>query len=242
MMPVIFLILAGILLPFCGSQLQLLWKNQLGDIYSLGLGSAACLGASLSALLGLSMFTGSYMCCIILTLLVALLYNKLTIEKLLTLGMLLGSFVGAIGTIVANNCTPEALQQYYRWAGASFNIQIATYQSILALVYIAVGVLVIYIRYEDSRSVFIGISLVVSSIISVCGVIGMISLTAPNVARIAYKGESKRVKLWLPSLIGLSLLSITYLVTEHCNFGIYLPISATMSIIALPLVVYTLKS
>lgn len=241
MIAVIFLILAGVLLPFCGSQLQLLWKNQLGDIYSLGLGSAACLGASMSAMLGLSMFTGSYACCIGLTLILVAVYNKLTVEKLLTLGMILGSFVGAVGTIVANNCTPEALQQYYRWAGASFNIQLDTFQLIISLTYIALGILIIWIAYKDDRSVFIGISLIVSSIISVCGIIGMISLVAPNVARIVYKGNNSTIKLWLPSVIGLSLLLITYLITEYCNFGIYLPISATMSIVSLPLLVSVIK-
>ena len=35
--------------------------------------------------------------------------------------------------------------------------------------------------------------------------------------------------------MGVGLLLITYLVTEYVNFGIYLPISATMAIIALPL-------
>lgn len=44
-----------------------------------------------------------------------------------------------------------------------------------------------------------------------------------------------------PSLsagIGTALLLITYFVVEHCNFGIYLPVSATMAIIALPLMAF----
>jgi ABC-type Fe3+-siderophore transport system permease subunit len=35
--------------------------------------------------------------------------------------------------------------------------------------------------------------------------------------------------------MGIGLLLITYLVVRYVNFGIYLPISATMAIIALPL-------
>ena len=35
--------------------------------------------------------------------------------------------------------------------------------------------------------------------------------------------------------MGIGLLLITFLVTEYVSFGIYLPISATMAIIALPL-------
>ena len=36
----------------------------------------------------------------------------------------------------------------------------------------------------------------------------------------------------------LVLLLITYIVVEYVNFGIYLPVSATMAIIALPLTVF----
>ena len=35
--------------------------------------------------------------------------------------------------------------------------------------------------------------------------------------------------------MGVGLLLMTYLVVNYVNFGIYLPISATMAIIALPL-------
>jgi ABC-type Fe3+-siderophore transport system permease subunit len=35
--------------------------------------------------------------------------------------------------------------------------------------------------------------------------------------------------------MGVGLLLVTYLVVKYVNFGIYLPISATMAIIALPL-------
>ena len=35
--------------------------------------------------------------------------------------------------------------------------------------------------------------------------------------------------------MGVGLLLVTYLVVQYVNFGIYLPISATMAILALPL-------
>ena len=39
----------------------------------------------------------------------------------------------------------------------------------------------------------------------------------------------------ISSAMGIGLLLITFLVTEYVSFGVYLPISATMAIIALPL-------
>ena len=38
--------------------------------------------------------------------------------------------------------------------------------------------------------------------------------------------------------MGIALLLITYVVVTYCNFGVYLPVSATMSLIALPLVIF----
>ena len=35
--------------------------------------------------------------------------------------------------------------------------------------------------------------------------------------------------------MGVALLLTTYIVVTHVNFGVYLPVSATMAIIALPL-------
>ena len=46
MLSLLYVILSGIALPMGGIQMQYLWRNQLGDVYSLGLGSAACLGAA----------------------------------------------------------------------------------------------------------------------------------------------------------------------------------------------------
>ena len=46
----LYVLISGIALPVGGIQMQYLWRNQLGDVYSLGLGSAACLGVAKIAL------------------------------------------------------------------------------------------------------------------------------------------------------------------------------------------------
>ena len=52
MLSLLYVIIAGIALPVGGVQMQYLWRNQLGDVYSLGLGSAACLGAAAATMTG----------------------------------------------------------------------------------------------------------------------------------------------------------------------------------------------
>jgi ABC-type Fe3+-siderophore transport system permease subunit len=81
----------------------------------------------------------------------------------------------------------------------------------------------------------LSIMFLVTSVVSICGPIGFISLGVPNLSRIVCKSNDIRRHYLISSAMGVGLLLITYLVVEFVNFGIYLPISATMAIIALPL-------
>ncbi len=81
----------------------------------------------------------------------------------------------------------------------------------------------------------LAIMFLVTSAVSICGPIGFISLGVPNLSRILCKKEDIRLHYLISSAMGVGLLLITYLVVQYANFGIYLPISATMAILALPL-------
>jgi len=81
----------------------------------------------------------------------------------------------------------------------------------------------------------LSIMFLVTSSVSICGPIGFISLGVPNLSRIICKDTDIRKHYLISSGMGVALLLITYLVVRYINFGIYLPISATMAIIALPL-------
>ena len=74
-----------------------------------------------------------------------------------------------------------------------------------------------------------------TSAVSICGPIGFISLGVPNLSRLICKSKDIRMHYLISSAMGVGLLLITYLVVQYVNFGIYLPVSATMAILALPL-------
>ena len=81
----------------------------------------------------------------------------------------------------------------------------------------------------------LAIMFLVTSSVSICGPIGFISLGVPNLSRIVCKSTDIRKHYLISSAMGVGLLIVTYLVVKYVSFGIYLPISATMAIIALPL-------
>ena len=253
MLSLLYVILSGIALPVGGIQMQYLWRNQLGDVYSLGLGSAACLGAAAATMTGwCSLTVGSFVCTLICTLVCFFVTLKVSTRNLITFGILFGTFIGSLGTIVVTNAPNGGLlKQYYLWGAANFNLEgVTSWDIVFSLILFAIGMvsalwsagaLTKHLRGEIELSPMfkalqlLAIMFLVTSAVSICGPIGFISLGVPNLSRILCKKDDIRLHYLISAGIGVALLIITWLVVKYVNFGIYLPISATMSIIALPL-------
>lgn len=233
--------------------MQYLWRNQLGDVYSLGLGSAACLGAAVATMSGwCSLTVGSFICTLICTVVCFFVTLKVSTQNLITFGILFGTFIGSLGTIVVTNAPDgDLLKQYYLWGAANFNLEGVTAADIVfSLVLFASGSvsalmtsgsLTRHFNGEIELSslhkalMLLSIMFLVTSVVSICGPIGFISLGVPNLSRIICKSADIRKHYAISAAMGTGLLLVTYLVVRYVNFGIYLPISATMAIIALPL-------
>ena len=253
MLSLLYVIISGIALPVGGIQMQYLWRNQLGDVYSLGLGSAACLGAAAATMTGwCSLTIGSFICTLLCTLICFFVTLRISTQHLITFGILFGTFIGSIGTIVVTNApTGDLLKQYYLWGAANFDLEgVTAFDVAFSLVLFAIGLgtalfasrsLTRHFLEEIELSnlhkalMLLSIMFLVTSAVSICGPIGFISLGVPNLSRIICKSTDIRRHYIISSAMGVGLLLITYLVVEYINFGIYLPISATMAIIALPL-------
>ena len=253
MLSLLYVIVSGIALPVGGIQMQYLWRNQLGDVYSLGLGSAACLGAAAATMTGwCSLSVGSFVCTLICTLICFFVTLRVSTQQLITFGILFGTFIGSLGTIVVTNApTGDLLKQYYLWGAANFNLEGVTgFDIAFSIVLFAVGVVAalsqasrltrhfkgeIELSNISKALLLIAIMCLVTSSVSICGPIGFISLGVPNLSRIMCKSTDIRRHYLISSAMGVALLLTTYLVVKYVNFGIYLPISATMAIIALPL-------
>lgn len=259
MLNLLYVLLCGIALPVGGVQMQYLWRNQLGDIYSLGLGSAACLGAATATMTGwCSLTVGAFICQAVCAVFVSLIAIRLNTSRLITFGIIFGTFVGSLGTIVVTNApTGDLLKQYYLWGAANFKLQgVTTLDIVLSLGLFAAGLgaalyyakpLTRHYKEEIELSnvtkavILFMTSILVTSTVSICGTIGFISLGIPNLARVLVKPGDIRMQYLLSAAMGTALLLVTYVVVEYCNFGIYLPVSATMALIALPLTIILFK-
>ena len=253
LLSLLYVLISGIALPVGGIQMQYLWRNQLGDVYSLGLGSAACLGAAAATMSGwCSLTVGSFICTLICTLVCFFVTLKVNTQQLITFGILFGTFIGSLGTIVVTNApNGDLLKQYYLWGAANFRLEgVTTGDIIFSLVLFGIGLGValwqagrltrhfkeeIEIPGRDKAWLLLAIMCLVTSSVSICGPIGFISLGVPNLSRLICRSTDIRKHYLISSAMGVGLLLITYLVVQYVNFGIYLPISATMAILALPL-------
>ena len=253
MLSLLYVILSGIALPIGGVQMQYLWRNQLGDVYSLGLGSAACLGAAAATMSGwCSLTVGSFICTLLCTVVSFFVTLKVSTRNLITFGILFGTFIGSLGTIVVTNApNSDFLQQYYIWGAANFELEgVTTFDVLFSLSLFVIGLFAalksaktltrhnageIEMTSMSKALLLLAIMFLVTSAVSICGPIGFISLGVPNLSRIVCRSGDIRKHYLISSAMGVGLLLITYLVVEYVNFGIYLPISATMAIIALPL-------
>lgn len=253
LLSLLYVLIGGIALPVGGIQMQYLWRNQLGDVYSLGLGSAACLGAAAATMSGwCSLTVGSFICTLVCTLVAFLVTLKVSTQNLITFGILFGTFIGSLGTIVVTNApNGDLLRKYYLWGAANFSLEgVTTGDIVFSLALFAVGLAAALLTARDLTRHFKGeielsrprkavslllIMFLVTSAVSICGPIGFISLGVPNISRIICKRDDIRLHYLISSLIGVALLLITFLVVKYVSFGIYLPVSATMAIIALPL-------
>lgn len=261
LLSLLYVLIGGIALPVGGIQMQYLWRNQLGDVYSLGLGSAACLGAAAATMSGwCSLTVGSFICTLVCTLIAFLVTLKVSTQNLITFGILFGTFIGSLGTIVVTNApNGDLLRKYYLWGAANFNLEgVTTGDIVFSLALFAVGLAAALMTARDLTRHFKGeielsrprkavslllIMFLVTSAVSICGPIGFISLGVPNISRIICKRDDIRLHYLISSAIGVALLLATFLVVKYVNFGIYLPVSATMAIIALPLtaIIFTRK-
>lgn len=253
MLSLLYVLISGIALPIGGIQMQYLWRNQLGDVYSLGLGSAACLGAAAATMSGwCSLTIGSFVCTLICTFVCFFVTLRVSTQNLITFGILFGTFIGSLGTIVVTNAPDgDLLKQYYLWGAANFNMEgVTTWDIVFSLVLFTTGLAVaifaaraltrhfkgeIELTALHKALLLLSIMFLVTSSVSICGPIGFISLGVPNLSRIVCKSPDIRKHYLISGAMGVGLLLATYLVVKYVNFGIYLPVSATMAIIALPL-------
>lgn len=268
-------IIVGMGLSLSGLLMQTLFRNPLAGPYVLGLSSGASLGVAF-VILGAgflpgffgSIFLSAYgiILAAILGSFVVLLAVLLVAQRLkdtmaiLIVGLMFGSFTGAIVSVLTYFSTAQQLQKFTFWAMGSLgsiswkNIIILAIACFAGMIMAAtcikpLNALLLGERYAKSLGInfnrirliiILATSLLAGSITAFAGPIAFIGLAVPHITKLLFKTSNHLVLFWATLLTGGIVLLICDTVTQLPGSDMTLPVNAVTSIIGAPVVIWLL--
>lgn len=257
-------ICAGSGLAVAGASFQALFSNPLATPDTLGCANGASFGAALGILLGLNSI-GVQLSSLLLGLsAIALVFlvtkNHRSIIMLILSGMVISSLFSALVSFIKYVADPnDVLPVITFFLMGSFSS--TTIKSLMiGLPCILFGIIILYLmRYrlnvltlseEEAKSLGIDIkktriivilcaSLITTSIVSLCGVIGWVGLLIPHICRMLFGNDNRRV---IPSCITFGALFMLVVDTiARCATHAEIPVSILTAIIGAPVFILLLQ-
>lgn len=268
-------ILVGMGLSVSGLLMQTLFRNPLAGPYVLGLSSGSSLGVAI-VLLGAtvvpanlagylqapySVILASCLGSLVVLLAVLVVAQRLKdTMAILVVGLMFGSFSGALVAVLSYFSSAEALQRFTFWSLGSLGNLSWSSVAILASC-IGIGLLLslttvkalnalllgenyaksLGIRYAQTKYVIIfSTALLAGSITAYVGPIAFIGLAVPHMAKLIFRTSQHQLLYVASLLVGAAILLLCDIFTQVPGTNLYLPINAITSIIGAPIVIYLL--
>lgn len=268
-------IIAGMGLSLSGLLMQTLFRNPMAGPFVLGLSSGASLGVAFIILSsGLlpgflaGVFLSSYGIVLASTLgsLLVLLSVLLVAQRLrntmaiLIVGLMFGSFTGAVVNVLTYFSTAQQLQKFTFWAMGNLggqewsNIIILAVACAIGIILAAVCIkplnaLLLGERYAKSMGIdfkkvrfiiIISVSLMAGGITAFAGPVAFIGLAVPHMAKLIFKTSDHLVLFWATLLSGAIIVLVCDIITQLPGNDLTLPINAVTSIVGAPVVIWLL--
>ncbi|WP_431803788.1 FecCD family ABC transporter permease [Halobacillus andaensis] len=257
--------LVGASLAISGAAFQGLLQNPLADPYTLGVSSGASVGAVLVLFLGLSfpifaIFTLPIMSIVtaVLTLLFVITFARmldktLSIETLILTGIVMGSFLGSVISLMIA-LTGEELRQIVGWLLGSVAMRGWNYVGLL-IPFFVIGSLLLLIQGQELNAMSLGeerakqlgvptekrkaiillaASILTGAAVAVSGTIGFVGLVVPHICRKLF-GVDHRHLLPLSLINGATFLILADLISRTIIAPVELPIGVITSLIGAPI-------
>nr|WP_309609467.1 iron ABC transporter permease [Flavobacterium sp.] len=268
-------ILVGMGLSISGLLMQTLFRNPLAGPYVLGLSSGSSLGVAF-VILGagfLPSFVAEYFLssygimlasCLgsfLVLLLVLLVSSKLRdTTSILIVGLMFGSFSGAIVSVLAYFSSAAELQKFTFWSmgslgNLSWNQILLLFTSVIFGLFLSftniksLDALLLGENYAKSMGInfrkskfiiIIATSILAGSITAFAGPIAFVGLAVPHIAKIIFKTSSHSVLFWGTLILGAIVMLFCDMVSQLPGSDIILPINAITSIVGAPVVIWLL--
>ena len=266
-------IFAGITLSVSGLQMQTFFRNPLAGPYVLGISSGAGLGVALflmaGSAFGWAVYSGAWGIWAIiiaasLGAILVLLLMSLTAWKvrdsmtLLIIGLMFGSAVSAIISVLAYFSDAEQLKLFTIWSmgslgGTSFGqlkgFSFAIFLGILPVLWMlkSYNAMLLGEAYAESMGInitrlrwgmIISTGILAGSATAFCGPIAFIGIAVPHMARLVFRTGDHRILLPASALTGAIILLLCDGISQLPGSAQTLPINAVTSLIGAPMVIW----
>jgi iron complex transport system permease protein len=266
-------ILAGITLSISGLQMQTFFRNPLAGPFVLGISSGAGLGVALlimaGSAFGWSLYAGSLGLWAVITAasagaILVLLLMSLTAWKvkdsmtLLIVGLMFGSAVSALISVLAFFSNAEQLKMFTVWSMGSLG-STQTNQLVGFLAATLIGILPMLIMLKSYNAMLLGeayaesmgvninklrwtmiisTGILAGSATAFCGPIAFIGIAVPHMARLIFKTGDHRILFPASALTGAIVLLICDSISQLPGSAQTLPINAVTSLVGAPMVIW----
>ncbi len=262
-------ILAGASLSISGLLMQTIFRNPLAGPYVLGISSGASLGVAItvlgaSSLPFLAYFTGNWAVAIsgvlgsgIVLIIVLSMASKVNdIMTILILGLMFGSGISAVVSILQYFSNSVILKNYILWTLGSLSSTTSSQIQILfpiiaititATFFLSKTLNAMYLGEETAKSMGVNIKLtrlIIFSLTSVltglitafCGPIGFIGIAIPHIARIFFKTANHNILIPGTIFMGAVLMLISDIISQVPGYNIIIPINSVTALIGIPVI------
>lgn len=264
---------AGVGLSLSGLLMQTLFRNPIAGPFVLGISSGAGLGVAILILttgsLGIAaslnplhewtlaaFAMGGAALVLILVLLVS--HRVQDVATLLIVGLMFGSVVSAVVTVLQYYSGQEALKRFVLWSFG--NLSGVTWSELKALLPLTLigtvwtflllkplNALLIGEDYAQSmgiatrrvrRSIILATAIMAGSVTAFCGPVAFIGIAVPHLARMGFKTQQHRLLIPATLLTGIIVMLTCDMVAKLPFFDQTLPINAVTSLLGAPLVIW----
>jgi iron complex transport system permease protein len=258
--------LAGSALSVSGLMMQTLFNNPLAGPYILGINSGSSLFVAISLMTGLTFFQNDFglvSSALIGALVFGLIILGISFKikqgvSLLLIGLMLGSFSGALVSVIQFLSEANALKIFTLWAMGSLQ-QVQTTQLPLIFILFSLGIIGSFLIIKplnafvlgESEAEMLGISirkvrlllifftaLLTGLVTAFCGPIAFVGLAVPNLVKILFKTQDHKILMPATLFLGAIFLVFCDIIVQLFADRIPLPINAVTSLIGAPMVIY----
>jgi iron complex transport system permease protein len=259
-------LMLGIALAVSGLLMQTLFQNPLAGPYVLGINSGASLFVAFTTLSGFTFFqydvgmVGAALVGALITgffILFCSVYVKSKVSLLL-IGIMFGSFVGALVNVLQSYSNPEDLKLFMLWSfGSLQNVQFEELTFFAGTIFVGLILALFLVKplnllvLGDREAVLLGVKIqsvrfliILSTAIltgvstAYCGPVAFVGLIVPNVVKLVYKTQNHFSLLIGSLLFGGILVVLCDIIMQLLHPFIHLPLNALTALMGAPIVVW----